>query len=394
MSDSVASTASLLPLLAFGAHPDDIEFGVGAVIARETAAGRPVHFVVCSRGEAGTHGTPAERTLEAEETGKKSTSEKISGAATGGAAQEPGSPTEMGVSATAHGRKLLELGFSVDQVVHDYGDLCQAITDLAVKLDAPFGVDEFRTLNRCLDNAIADAVSSFSIERDSVIAGAQETMINERLGFLVHELRNALSTAHLSFTALEVGSLPVSGATGSVLKRSLASLKALMDSAIADVRTQSSVDKSEAYPLKTFIAEAAVSAELYAHKRGCTLKVEPVSPSLCIKGSRERLQAALANPLQNAFKYTHEGTEISLAARGVADSVHIDISDRCGGLTQGALARMFTPFAGLAQNKEGLGLGLSIARQSVEDEGGTLTVRDVPGVGCVFTMKLPRFTAA
>ena len=54
------------PLLAFGAHPDDIEFGCGGIIARETNAGRPVHLVVCSRGEAGTNGTPAERTAEAE----------------------------------------------------------------------------------------------------------------------------------------------------------------------------------------------------------------------------------------------------------------------------------------------------------------------------------------
>ena len=52
-------------LLAFGAHPDDIEFGCGGVIARETQAGHTAHFVVCSRGEAGTHGTPAQRTLEA-----------------------------------------------------------------------------------------------------------------------------------------------------------------------------------------------------------------------------------------------------------------------------------------------------------------------------------------
>jgi LmbE family N-acetylglucosaminyl deacetylase len=53
------------PLLAFGAHPDDIEFGCGGVIALETRAGRPAHFVVCSRGEAATHGTPAQRSAEA-----------------------------------------------------------------------------------------------------------------------------------------------------------------------------------------------------------------------------------------------------------------------------------------------------------------------------------------
>lgn len=52
-------------LLAFGAHPDDIEFGCGGVIAKETRAGRKAHFVICSRGEAGTHGTPAQRMAEA-----------------------------------------------------------------------------------------------------------------------------------------------------------------------------------------------------------------------------------------------------------------------------------------------------------------------------------------
>lgn len=58
------------PLLAFGAHPDDIEFGAGGIVAQETRAGRPARFVVCSRGEAGTHGTPAIRTREAKAAAK------------------------------------------------------------------------------------------------------------------------------------------------------------------------------------------------------------------------------------------------------------------------------------------------------------------------------------
>jgi len=56
---------ALHSLLAFGAHPDDIEFGCGGVIAKETRAGRKAHFVIASRGEAGTHGTPAQRVAEA-----------------------------------------------------------------------------------------------------------------------------------------------------------------------------------------------------------------------------------------------------------------------------------------------------------------------------------------
>ena len=66
MKPTPNSPPELAPLLAFGAHPDDIEFGCGGVIARETRAGRAAHFVVCSRGEAASHGSPARRAAEAE----------------------------------------------------------------------------------------------------------------------------------------------------------------------------------------------------------------------------------------------------------------------------------------------------------------------------------------
>ncbi len=60
-----ASPGQAAPLLVFGAHPDDIEFGCGGIVARETQAGGAAHFVVCSRGESGTNGTPRQRTAEA-----------------------------------------------------------------------------------------------------------------------------------------------------------------------------------------------------------------------------------------------------------------------------------------------------------------------------------------
>ena len=76
-------------------------------------------------------------------------SQMVSAPAGGSAAQ-----SEVSISAAQHLKDLLALALTVDQVVHDYGDLCQSITDLAVERDAPSKVDEFRTLNRCLDNAI------------------------------------------------------------------------------------------------------------------------------------------------------------------------------------------------------------------------------------------------
>ena len=65
MKPGPKSRPELPPLLAFGAHPDDIEFGCGGVIAKETRAGRAACFVICSRGEAASHGAPAQRVIEA-----------------------------------------------------------------------------------------------------------------------------------------------------------------------------------------------------------------------------------------------------------------------------------------------------------------------------------------
>ena len=71
----------------------------------------------------------------------------------------PFSPDAIGSSAARHGAELLAAGFNVSQVVHDYGDICQAITEIAVERHAPITVEEFHTLNRCLDMAIAEAVT-------------------------------------------------------------------------------------------------------------------------------------------------------------------------------------------------------------------------------------------
>src|SRR5687768_15443241 len=93
------------------------------------------------------------RTLEMERTAQPMLSRKISGRSGGGPVS-----SEIGASATLHGRGLMKRGFTVEQVVHDYGDLCQAITELAGERNVSIEVGEFRTLNRCLDNGIADAV--------------------------------------------------------------------------------------------------------------------------------------------------------------------------------------------------------------------------------------------
>jgi len=324
------------------------------------------------------------RTLEAEEGGRQDESLAISGASGGDGL----ALSQMGVSAISHGASLLELGYTVDQVVHDYGDLCQSITDLAFERDAPFAVAEFRTLNRCLDNVIADSVLEFSSLRDARLLERQSEDVKEKVGFLVHELRNALSTAKMAVGALEFGNMNLGGATGAVLKRSLDSLELLINRAVKEVR-QGSVGDRELFSVSSFIADAESAAHLEATARGCTLSVLPVDASLAIRANRALMQAALANLLQNAFKFTHGEAAISLNVLASEGKVFIEVHDHCGGLPVGSAEKMFTPFTQRSDDKSGLGLGLAIARNSVEADFGTLSVRDVPGTGCVFTIALP-----
>lgn len=329
------------------------------------------------------------RTLEAEQAGGTAAGMVISGASGGDGAAK----SEMGLTAAAHGTALLALGYTVDQVVHDYGDLCQAITDLAVERDAPFSVDEFRTLNRCLDNAIADAVTEFSFQRDVFIATQQSADLNQRLGFLMHELRNSLSAATMAMSAMETGMLPAAGATGSVLKRSHAAMARLITTSLEEVRTHGARDSRRTFSLEAFIAEASESAQLDANTRGRTLSVESIDPLLGIEGNRDLLLAALANLLGNALKFTHAHTQVTLSGYAVGDRVLIAVKDNCGGLPSGDAERMFSPFTQRGDDKSGLGLGLSIARQSVVADDGEISVENYPGVGCAFTIKLPRRTA-
>lgn len=326
-------------------------------------------------------------TLEVEQTAEPMQSRRISGSSGGG---KPGS-SEMGETATKHGRELLQHGFTVDQVVHDYGDLCQAITDLAFERKAPFETDEFRTLNRCLDNAIADAVTEFAYQRDFVTADKHADLLNERLGSFAHELRNLLNSATLALTAIKEGNVGLNGATGAVLDRSLVGLRKLIDRSLSDVRMTAGMPaQHRLFSLSDFIAEVKLSASLEARVEECVLTVPIVDARLAVDADRDLLSSAVGNLLQNAFKFTDHHSEVTLKAYPVADRILIEVQDHCGGLAAGDAEKIFRPFTQAGEDTTGLGLGLSISRRSVEVNGGTLSVRDVPGSGCVFTIDLPR----
>lgn len=331
------------------------------------------------------------KTLRMEQSSEPMLSRQVSGAEGGAAPMK----SEMGEAASLHGRELLQQGYTVEQLVHDYGDLCQAITGLAFDIDAPISIDEFRTLNRCLDNAIATAVTEFNYQRDLVVAHDQAQELNQRLGCFAHELRNQLGTATLAVSLIRAGDVGLNGATGAILDRSLVRLRNLIDRSLAEVRTSvGMLVPHQMFSLSLFIEEVKLSAALEAQVKGCGLSVSSVDPLLAVDADRDLLFAAVGNLLQNAFKFTRHRTLVTLSAYSAGDRILIEVEDHCGGLAPGVAEKMFVPFTQSSEDKSGLGLGLSISRRSVEANAGTLSVRDIPGSGCVFTIDLPRHSTA
>jgi len=143
---------------------------------------------------------------------------------------------ESSRAAALHGKDLLDEGYTVDQVVHGYGDICQAVTELATETSAPITVSEFHTFNRLLDNAIADAVASYGQYQDASISAQGAQDLHHRMGTLADEQRQLLETALKALDALKVGNIGLMGATGTLLEDSLLKLRELIDKSLPEIR--------------------------------------------------------------------------------------------------------------------------------------------------------------
>lgn len=290
-------------------------------------------------------------------------------------------------TAALHGHDLLRHGYTVAQVVHAYGDVCQIVTELATETQAAISSDDFQVFNGHLDDAIAGAVTAYGRQREDDLFDES----TERHGVFAHELRNLLNTAILSFDAIKRGTVGLGGSTGAIHTRSLAGLRGLVERSLAEVRL--SAPMLARISLQEFIAEIEVNAAMQAEGYHKTLSVTSNS-DVMIDADRQLLASAVSNLLQNAFKYSRPGGHISLVTRTTPTHVLIEVSDECGGLPPAKAEALFKPFVRGSSDQSGLGLGLSIALKAVQAHDGELSVRDVPGTGCVFTISLPLVRAA
>jgi signal transduction histidine kinase len=292
-------------------------------------------------------------------------------------------------AAVQHGRDLLRSGFTIVQVVHGYGDACQAITELAIERNAPISTEEFRALNKCLDGAIATAVTEYKRQHELDVAAEGARRSNEHLGSFAHELHNLLGSAMLAFDVLRVGSVGIQGRTGDALGHSLVGLRDLVDRSLTEVRLTAGIARQEHITVARFIEDIEVSAVLSAHASGLRLTVTQVDPKLTVEADRQILSSVVSNLLQNAFKHTRPYTHVRLHTHATAERVLFEIEDQCGGIPPGKLEHLLEPCEPQSGDRTGLGPGLAICVRGVNALRGAIRVRN-QNKGCVFTVDLPR----
>jgi signal transduction histidine kinase len=294
----------------------------------------------------------------------------------------------VSLHAALHGGELLRMGLTVGQVVHDYGSICQSVTELADERDVDISADEFQIFNRCLDDAIAQAVTSYEQQRDQGAGGGAAGPAH--LAFLAHEMRNLLNTATLTFDAVAKGRVGLQGSTGSLLGRTLRRMRVLIDRTLAEARIEAGVPAPERVRVAELLEEIEVVATLEANDNNVQLSVDFGPDDLGVEADRQILASVIVNLVQNAFKFTRPHGHIKLSARLAGGRVLIDVQDECGGLPPGHVEDLFRPFEQRGADRSGMGLGLSISRKGVRACGGEISVQDLPGSGCVFTVDLPR----
>jgi len=304
-----------------------------------------------------------------------------------GIARAAGHPfdAEVAIAAGAHGSELQKRGYTLSHVVHAYGSMCQAITELAIRKNEPIAPIEFKKLNRSLDVAIAGAVTSFQARHISIDSSREV----QHLGFLAHELRNALTTVNVALRLIKNGVVGFGGSTGQVLDRGLKHIQELIDRSLTEVRLR--VDpKVHAEPafLLQLVDQIAVTAEVEAQAKNHKLEFH-IDPTMVIEADPYLLYSALSNIIQNAIKYTHPGGVIQVRGNLVGDMAIIEVEDQCGGLQSATPEDLFKAFEQQHENREGIGLGLTIAHRAIALNHGSVEVENFPGRGCIFRIRLP-----
>ena len=299
---------------------------------------------------------------------------------------EINSSKDMIYAANMHGKELFQMGYTLSHVVHAYGAMCQAITEIATQKHARISSQEFNVLNASLDVAISTAVSEFQFRSNE----ANEEREIQHLGVLAHELRNALSSATVAHEMIKLGVVGTGGSTSALLESNFVRMRNLIDRSLSEVRMRADAEVFiEKFNLSKLIDQIIITAKRDAKKRNQSIMLE-LDWKTEVESDRQFILSAIANLIQNALKYTKQGGSIWVRSKTVGDRILIEVEDQCGGLDTKKVGSLFEAFVQEHSDRSGLGLGLAIVKRAIQLCQGSVHIKAKAGSGCRFTLDIPQ----
>jgi signal transduction histidine kinase len=297
-------------------------------------------------------------------------------------------PAAPSPSATDHGAQRFHAGFSVGAVIREYQVLQECILDVASENGIELAIDDVRCVACRISAAIAEAVEEFTRERDAAINRER----NQHLGFIAHELRNHVSTARVAIE-LQRRQMPDPPAAIERAHRALNQLQRLIDETVLDVRLGTLSGgmaelRLELLDLRELAAEVAAEVADDATLKDVRLLLEE-GAAVEVEADRILMRSVVDNLIRNAVKFTGPGQAVTIRVRATDDRAGLSVEDRCGGLPENRTEELFLPFIQKGADRSGYGLGLAIAKRAAEAHLGTIQARNLPGIGCIFSIDVP-----
>lgn len=296
-----------------------------------------------------------------------------------------GRPLDQSRSAAAsHGVERLSIGFRVDRVIREYTLVAELILALAEESGSQPTSAELRTLLRAVGDGAAIAAAEYMRRREADLLHREA----EHAGFLAHEVRNALGSARFAFDLLRRREFANPAQLVTIVDSGLRQAGARIDDALAGARIRGGAVSAVRIFAALLLEE--IAAHLLPQAQARQIEIVTDAPAdLTVQADARLLRSALENLTSNGVKFSRSGGTVSMRAWTRGEWVLFEVADSCGGVDEATMEKLFRPFVQASDERSGFGLGLAIARECAEAQGGTLRLANVPGRGCIFTLSLP-----
>jgi signal transduction histidine kinase len=296
-----------------------------------------------------------------------------------------------------HGQLRFHQSFNVDELMIEYGMLRSILIDEVIThMGRGLTPEQSAALNMGIDTAVRKSVTQYTAYQARQLKSVAEAQ-SKYLSFLSHDLRGGLNGVLLMVEVLkrDLAGEPRFGdsvADLDSMRKSILDTVGTMDRFLhAERFRQGKVEaRNTTVELSSFLREFSATFSYQAKAKGIDLQTSVSSPTnvFC---DRDLLQLILQNLISNAIKYTSKGS-VRVSAHSVPrDGVRVSVSDDGPGIAPDRIATLFDPFIrGDTHGQEGVGLGLSIAKQAADLIGAKLSVESKLGAGATFVLELKK----